>query len=97
MYLTASQSERLTTTAATARCKASSNPSSSCSKRDAQSFLVALRAIEFSSSGGSPSEGTLREALQGNLPFRGVVRGLSKISAGLCGGPQDFPRFSRGQ
>ena len=55
----------------------------------------------FFSSRGSPSEGRnpLREALRGNLPLRGVLRGihggLFECSAGLCGrfcgGPQDLP------
>ena len=46
---------------------------------------------------------TLREALRGNLPLRGVVRGLcmglSEGSAGLSGvlrGSWDFPKFFRG-
>ena len=50
---------------------------------------------------------TLREALRGNLPLRGLcggllegsagsLRGFCKISAGFCGGPRDFPRFSGG-
>ena len=48
---------------------------------------------------------TLREALRGNLPLRGfsgpllgpgvrsrAVRGSPRGSAGVCGGPRDFPR-----
>ena len=50
---------------------------------------------------------TLREALRGNLPLRGLcgglsegsagaLRGLFEGSAGLCGGPRDFSRFFGG-
>ena len=55
--------------------------------------------------GHHPRGTTLREALRGNLPLRGLCRGLSEgsagclrgfcgVSAGFCGGPRDFPRFS---
>ena len=51
--------------------------------------------------GHHPRGTTLREALQGNLPLRGLcgglsegsvgsLRGLCGVSLGLCGGPQDF-------
>ena len=52
--------------------------------------------------GHHPRGTTLREALRGNLPLRGLCGGLSEgfagslrgfcgVSAGLCGGPRDFP------
>ena len=55
--------------------------------------------------GHHPRGTTLREALRGNLPLRGLCGALSEgsagslrsfcgASAGLCGGPRDFPRFS---
>ena len=55
--------------------------------------------------GHHPRGTTLREALRGNLPLRGLCRGLSEgsagslrgfcgVSAGFCGGPRNFPRFS---
>ena len=57
--------------------------------------------------GHHPRGTTLREALRGNLPLRGLCRGLSEgsagslrgfcgVSAGLCGGPRDFPRVFGG-
>ena len=57
--------------------------------------------------GHHPRGTTLREALRGNLPLRGLCRGLSKgsagslrgfcgVSAGLCRVPRDFPRVSGG-
>ena len=54
--------------------------------------------------GHHPRGTTLREALRGNLPLtegsagvsQRALRGLSEGSAGLCGGPLDFPRFSGG-
>ena len=53
--------------------------------------------------GHHPRGTTLAEALRGNLPLGGLCRGLSEgsagslrgfcgVSAGLCGGPRDFPR-----
>ena len=50
--------------------------------------------------GHHPRGTTLREALRGNSPLRGLcggsLRGLRGVSPrvlrGLCGGPQDFPR-----
>ena len=56
--------------------------------------------------GHHPRGTTLREALRGNLPLRGLcggglsegpagsLRGFCGVSAGFCGGPRDFPRFS---
>ena len=55
--------------------------------------------------GHHPRGTTLREALRGNLPLRGLCGGLSEgsagslrgfcgVSAGFCGGPRDFPRVS---
>ena len=57
--------------------------------------------------GHHPRGTTLREALRGNLPLRGLcgglsegsagsLRGFSGVSAGFCGGPLDFPRFFGG-
>ena len=54
--------------------------------------------------GHHPRGTTLREALRGNLPLRGLCGGLLRglcevscgISAGFCGGPRDFPRFFGG-
>ena len=57
--------------------------------------------------GHHPRGTTLREALRGNLPLRGLRGGLSEgsagslrgfcgVSAGFCGGPRDFPRFFGG-
>ena len=50
--------------------------------------------------GHHPRGTTLREALRGNLPLRGLCGGLSEGSAGslwgFCGGPRDFPRFFGG-
>ena len=50
--------------------------------------------------GHHPRGTTLREALRGNLPLRGVLRGLcgglSEGSAGLYGALRDFPRFVGG-
>ena len=57
------------------------------------------------SRGHHPRGTTLREALRGNLPLRGLYGGLSEcsagslrgfcgVSAGFRGGPRDFPRFS---
>ena len=57
--------------------------------------------------GHHPRGTTLREALRGNLPLRGLCGGLSEgsagslrgfcgVSAGFCGGPRDFPRVSGG-
>ena len=59
--------------------------------------------------GHHPRSTTLREALRGNVPLRGLCRGLSegsegvslrvlqlRGSAGFCGGPRDFPRFFGG-
>ena len=54
--------------------------------------------------GHHPRGTTLREALRGNLPLRGLCGGLSEgsagslrgfcgVSAGFCGGPRDFPAF----
>ena len=53
--------------------------------------------------GHHPRGTTLREALRGNLPLRGLRGGLSEgsagslrgfcgVSVGFCGGPRDFPR-----
>ena len=52
--------------------------------------------------GHHPRGTTLREALRGNSPLRGLCGGLSEgsagslrgcgVSAGFCGGPRDFPR-----
>ena len=57
--------------------------------------------------GHHPRGTTLREALRGNLPLRGLcgalsegsvgcLRGFCGVSAGCCGGPRDFPRFFGG-
>ena len=57
--------------------------------------------------GHHPRGTTLREALRGNLPLRGLcgglsegsagsLRGLCGVSAGFCGGPWDFLRVSGG-
>ena len=57
--------------------------------------------------GHHPRGTTLREALRGNLPLRGLcggllegsagsLRGFCGGSAGFCGGPRDFPRFFGG-
>ena len=57
--------------------------------------------------GHHPRGTTLREALRGNLPLRGLCGGLSEgsagslrgfcgVSAGFCGGPRDFPEVFRG-
>ena len=57
--------------------------------------------------GHHPRGTALREALRGNLPLRGLCGGLSEgsagslrgfcgVSAGLCGGPRDFPRVFGG-
>ena len=57
--------------------------------------------------GHHPRGTTLREALRGNSPLRGLCGGLSEGSAGslrglcgvsaeLCGGPSDFPRVFGG-
>ena len=53
--------------------------------------------------GHHPRGTTLREALRGNSPLRGLcgdlsegsagsLRGFCGVSAGFCGGPRDFPR-----
>ena len=53
--------------------------------------------------GHHPRGTTLREALRKNVPLRGLCGGPSEgsagslrwfcgVSAGLCGGPRDFPR-----
>ena len=67
-----------------------------------RNFVVIAQAPSFHSTGGSPSYSgtTLCEDLRGKLPlgrFSGasavrVLRGLRGVSAGLCGGPWDFPR-----
>ena len=57
--------------------------------------------------GHRPRGTTLREALRGNLPLRGLCGGLSEgsagslrgfcgVSAGFCGVPRDFPRVLPG-
>ena len=57
--------------------------------------------------GHHPRGTTLREALRGNLPLRGLCGGLSEGSAaslrgfcrvvrGFCGGPRDFPKLFGG-
>ena len=57
--------------------------------------------------GHHPRGTTLREALRGNFPLRGLCGGLSegsagslrgfcRVSAGFCGGPRDFPRVFGG-
>ena len=57
--------------------------------------------------GHHPRGTTLREALRGNLPLRGLCGGLSEGSAGVsprvlrgsagfCGGPRDLPRVFGG-
>ena len=69
--------------------------------------MISLQTVLISKvpEGHHPRGTTLREALRGNLPLRGLcgglsegsagaLRGLSESSAGLCGGPRDFPRFS---
>ena len=72
--------------------------------RDIEMARTALREVPESH---HPRGTTIREALQGNLPLRGLCGGLSEGSAGVsprvlrglsrfCGGPRDFPRFFRG-
>ena len=67
------------------------------------SFLIPSKVPE----GHHPRGTTLREALRGNLPLRGLCGGLSEgstgslrgfcgVSAGFCGGPRDFPRVFGG-
>ena len=57
--------------------------------------------------GHNPRGTTLREALRGNLPLRGLCGGFSEgsagslqgfcgVSAGFCGGPRVFPRVFGG-
>ena len=53
--------------------------------------------------GHHPRGTTLREALRGNLPLRGLCGGPAGVSprvlrgsAGFCGGPRDIPRFFGG-
>ena len=72
------------------------------------SRFVAIAAFSFKVPGGHHPRGTtLREALLGNLPLRGLCGGLSEgsagslqgfcgVSAGFCGGPRNFPRFFGG-
>ena len=82
------------------------SPSLSC-----KSFSLQLRTCPSETSAFKGPEGqhprgtTLREALRGNLPLRGLCRGLSGFSqtrrvlrglCGFCGGPRDLPRFFGG-
>ena len=80
---------------------------SSLAAHSASSATNANRAISKVPEGHHPRGTTLREALRGNLPLRGLrgglsegsagsLRGLCGVSAGFCGGPRDFPRFSGG-
>ena len=74
-----------------------------CGQTCPESYALSFKVPE----GHHPRGTTLREALRGNFPLRGLCGGLSEgsagslrgfcgVSAGFCGGPRDFPRVLGG-